>query len=163
MKPGILLLTGLLGLTACATQAPAPPGPAPSTEPPPDVRPSPVTPPAQPFFEAFGGMPAITATVDAFLGNLARDDRIAHRFAMVNPVRFRRLLIEEFCVLAGGPCSWSGDSMYAIHRTQDIRPDEFDSLVRDLTAAMNEVGVPRGAQNRLLGRLAPMYDDIVGH
>ncbi|HSG88721.1 MAG TPA: group 1 truncated hemoglobin [Pseudomonadales bacterium] len=117
--------------------------------------------PAQPFFEEFGGMPAITATVDAFLGRLAADERIVERFAMTDVARFRRLLIEQFCVLAGGPCTYTGASMAAAHRTQGIRADEFDALVRDLMDAMNEVGVPRAAQNRLLGRLAPMYGDIV--
>lgn len=114
-----------------------------------------------PFFEDMGGMAGITSTVDAFLRRLAQDERIVHRFAMIDVGRFRRLLIEQFCMLAGGPCDYSGASMRAAHRTQGIRDDEFDALVGHLRDAMEEVGIPLRARNQLLGRLAPMYGDIV--
>ncbi|MDZ7827383.1 MAG: group 1 truncated hemoglobin [Gammaproteobacteria bacterium] len=116
----------------------------------------------EPFYEELGGRQGIENIVDAFLSELARDERIVDRFAQTDIQRFRRLLIEQFCSLSGGPCEYSGDSMRAVHRTQDIRPDEFDALVRDLRRAMEQVGVPQAARNRLLGRLAPMYRDIVG-
>ena len=119
-------------------------------------------PTGEPFYRELGGREGIEAIVDAFLMELARDDRIVERFARTDIRRFRRLLIEQFCSLSGGPCEYTGDSMRAVHRTQDIRPDEFDALVRDLMRAMERVGVPQSARNRLLGRLAPMYDDIVG-
>jgi len=116
----------------------------------------------EPFYRELGGRDGIERIVDAFLLELARDERIVDRFAQADIERFRRLLIEQFCSLSGGPCEYSGDSMRAVHRTQDIRPDEFDALVRDLMDAMDRVDVPQAAQNRLLGRLAPMYRDIVG-
>lgn len=116
----------------------------------------------EPFYRELGGREGIEEIVDAFLVELARDERIVERFAQTDIDRFRRLLIEQFCSLSGGPCEYSGDSMRAVHRTQDIRPDEFDALVRDLMRAMDRTGVPQAAQNRLLGRLAPMYRDIVG-
>lgn len=119
------------------------------------------TPSDPPFFEEMGGMEGIAATVDAFLLRLAQDERIVDRFAMINVARFRRLLIEQFCMLAGGPCEYTGVSMRAAHRTQGIRDDEFDALVRNLVDAMEDVGIPLRARNQLLGRLAPMYADIV--
>lgn len=119
------------------------------------------TPSKPPFFEDMGGMAGITATVDAFLMRLAQDERIVHRFAMIDVARFRQLLIEQFCMLAGGPCEYSGASMLAAHRTQGIRDDEFDALVGNLMDAMEDVGIPLRVRNQLLGRLAPMYSDIV--
>lgn len=116
----------------------------------------------EPFYRELGGREGIEEIVDAFLVEIAGDERIVDRFAQTDIRRFRRLLIEQFCSLSGGPCEYSGDSMRAVHRTQDIRPDEFDALVRDLMRAMDRTGVPQAAQNRLLGRLALMYGDIVG-
>ena len=115
----------------------------------------------EPFYEQLGGADGIEAIVDAFLVELARDEQIVDAFARTDIARFRRLLIEQFCSLSGGPCEYSGDSMYAAHRTMGVTPGEMDALVRDLIDAMNAVGTPLGARNRLLGRLAPMYEDIV--
>lgn len=145
LLPMIVLLAAALLLAGCAS--------------PPHEEP--ITPSPRPFYDDFGGMEGITATVDAFLVRLGRNERIVHRFAMIDVGRFRRLLIEQFCVLAGGPCEYTGDSMRAAHRTQGIGPDEFDVLVRDLGDAMDDVGIPQSAQNRLLARLAPMYEEIV--
>lgn len=115
----------------------------------------------EPFFEELGGMDGVTAIVDAFLVELAQDEAIVERFAMTDIGRFRRLLIEQICSVAGGPCEYTGDSMRAAHRTMGLGPGEFDALVRDLIDAMEAVGTPLGARNRLLGRLAPMHEDIV--
>lgn len=115
----------------------------------------------EPFYEDLGGARGIEAIVDAFLAELARDEAIVGRFARTDIDRFRRLLVEQFCALSGGPCEYTGDSMYESHRTMGIAPGDMDALVRDLIDAMNTVGTPLGAQNRLLGRLAPMYADIV--
>jgi hemoglobin len=115
----------------------------------------------EPFFEDLGGMEGVTAIVDAFLVELAQDEAIVDAFAMTDIARFRRLLIEQICGVSGGPCEYTGDSMYDAHRTMGITPGEFDALVRDLMDAMDAIGTPQAAQNRLLGRLAPMYDDIV--
>ena len=101
----------------------------------------------EPYFDALGGRPGIEAIVE--------------RFAQTDVRRFRRLLVEFFCSVSGGPCEYTGDSMFDTHRTMGIEPGEMDALVRDLMGAFDDVGTPRAARNRLLGRLAPFYGDIV--
>lgn len=114
-----------------------------------------------PFYEELGGQAGIEALVDALLVRIAEDPRIVDRFAMTDVRRLRTRLVLQFCSLSGGPCVYDGDSMRDVHRTQGIDAGEFDALVRDLMQAMEDVGTPAGARNRLLGRLAPMYADIV--
>jgi hemoglobin len=42
-----------------------------------------------------------------------------------------------------------------------VTAGEFDALVEDLVATLNEFAVPKAEQDELLRLLAPMRDDIV--
>ena len=113
------------------------------------------------LYRALGETPGITVIVDKFLYRLADDTRIAHFFGDTNIKRFRRLLIEQFCVESGGPCKYTGDSMQIAHAHMRLTDANFNALVEDLVAGMEDAHVPVGAQNGLLARLAPMYHDIM--
>ena len=52
--------------------------------------------------------------------------------------------------------------MEATHRGMNISRAQFNSVVDDLIAAMEDRGISVSAQNALLARLAPMYSDIAG-
>ena len=73
----------------------------------------------------------------------------------------RDKLIEQFCVEAGGPCVYTGDSMQESHKGLTLTPSDFNALVEDLQAAMTVEGVPIPTQNRLLARLAPMRSQVI--
>lgn len=113
------------------------------------------------LYQALGGKPGITHIVEGMLLNVARDPRIVEHFRNVDPVRLRDKLIEKFCMDAGGPCTYTGDSMAEAHKGQRISPAEFNALVEDLMAAMTAQGVPVTAQNRLLARLATQRGEII--
>jgi hemoglobin len=113
------------------------------------------------LYRALGETAGITVIVDKFLYRLADDTRIAHFFGDTNIKRFRRLLIEQFCVESGGPCTYTGDSMQIAHTHMHLTDADFNALVEDLVAGMEDAHVPVGAQNGLLAHLAPMYHDIM--
>ncbi|MDZ7784532.1 MAG: group 1 truncated hemoglobin [Halioglobus sp.] len=110
---------------------------------------------------ASGGEAGITEIVDAFLVELSEDQDVLPLFAHTDIERFREKLIELLCDTAGGPCTYSGDSMRDTHRGMQISRAQFNSVVEDLIRAMEREQVPVGAQNELLRRLAAMYEDIV--
>jgi len=74
--------------------------------------------------------------------------------------RIKEKLVEQFCVLVGGPCIYTGRTMKRSHEGQNIDRAAFDALVENLQKAMDKNGVPFHSQNRLLAKLAPMYRDI---
>jgi len=113
------------------------------------------------LYRDLGAAPGIAAIVDGFLLHLADNERIVDTFADTDIAEFRRLLIEQICDLSGGPCEYSGRSMAEAHQDMDVSAMQFNALVEDFMKAMDDAGVPRGAQNRLLALLAPMHDDIV--
>lgn len=113
------------------------------------------------LYQRLGGQPGVEKIVDGVLYGIEHDQSIVHHFADTDIPRFRRLLIEQFCELSGGPCKYSGVSMQESHTGFQITQAHFDALVNHLITAMQQHNVPVEAQNELLAILAPMYKDVV--
>lgn len=113
------------------------------------------------LYQRLGGQPGVEKIVDGVLYGIEHDQSIVHHFADTDIPRFRRLLIEQFCELSGGPCKYSGVSMQESHTGFQITQAHFDALVNHLITAMRQHNVPVEAQNELLAILAPMYKDVV--
>lgn len=113
------------------------------------------------LYQDLGAQAGITRIVEGMLLNIARDERIVDRFRKIDIERLRDKLIEQFCVETGGPCTYTGDSMAESHKGQNISRSDFNALVEDLIAAMDEERVPVPEQNRLIARLAPMRGEII--
>jgi hemoglobin len=113
------------------------------------------------LYDDLGGQPGVARIVSAFLTRLAGDPISSPFFARTNMDRFEKLLNEHFCMISGGPCEYTGDSMRDVHRGHGISDAAFTALVQDLEMAMDDVRVPFYLQSRLLARLAPLHDEIV--
>ena len=113
------------------------------------------------LYDDLGARPGIEALVETLLYRVSDDPRISHHFVDVNIVNLNDRLVEQFCVLSDGPCAYSGKSMAEAHKFVKISQADFNALVEDLMWAMDERGLPRTTQNRLLRRLAALQTDIV--
>lgn len=110
---------------------------------------------------AFGGKGGIRRIADRTVELSEADPRIAEIFVAHDMVRLKRTLFEQFCYLLGAGCDYTGRDMRATHDGLGIRTADLNALVENLQQAMREQGVPFGAQNRLLSKLAPMSGDVV--
>lgn len=113
------------------------------------------------LYERLGGMEAIAAVVEDFRDRVAKDDRINQKFARTDLVRLRKMLIDQVCEAAGGPCTYTGRSMKDAHAGMKVTTGEFDALVQDLVATLNHFKVGKTEQDELLGVLGPLKPDIV--
>lgn len=113
------------------------------------------------LYRDLGEQAGITRIVEGMLLNIAADPRIVRHFENIDIVRLRDKLVEQICVEAGGPCTYTGDSMEESHKGQNLTPSDFNALVENLQDAMSTQGVPMPAQNRLLARLAPMRAQVI--
>lgn len=113
------------------------------------------------LYERLGGLEAIEAVVDAFVARCAGDDRINSKFGRTDVPRLKKMLVDQVCEAAGGPCTYSGRSMQETHDGMGVTAGEFDALVEDLVGTLDEFDVPKSEQDELLALLAPMRDDIV--
>ena len=113
------------------------------------------------LYQALGQKEGIHSLIRSFLYVIAEDPRIVDQFADAPIDRLEDKLNEMVCVLAGGPCHYTGDSMRRVHRGKNISDADFNALVEDLIKAMDKEGIPFTVQNTLLARLAAFHGDIV--
>jgi hemoglobin len=113
------------------------------------------------LYDRLGGIEAITAVVDAFVARCASDDRINPKFERTDIPRLKKMLIDQVCEATGGPCTYTGRDMKETHDGMGVTAGEFDALVEDLMATLDEFSVPKAEQDELLVLLAPMREDIV--
>ena len=132
-----LIISGLLLLTACASQ------------------------PKTTLYDDLGGQPAIDAIVDNFIKEIAADPQIFPYFADSHVSRFREKITEHFCHISDGPCQYTGDNMVDIHVGMQISENHFNRVVDLLYNAMAQDNIPHRPQNRLIARLAPLRKDII--
>jgi hemoglobin len=126
------------------------------------------TPSSQTLYTRLGGSAAIDTVVAVFIWNVAADNEINFFFAPVladsSGTRYRLLrqnLVQQICMVTGGPCLYMGRDMRTAHGGMSITINQFNALVNDLVAAMNTLAVPQTEQNDLLAILGPLCHDIV--
>jgi hemoglobin len=113
------------------------------------------------LFADMGGKDVITRVANDTADNFLADPRIKATFDNTNMDRFRVLLAQQFCVVAGGDCTYTGRSMKDTHKGLHLTNADFNAVVEDLQKAMDKDGIGFATQNRFLARLAPMQHDIV--
>ena len=113
------------------------------------------------LFRALGSQPGIDRIVGDFVPRLVADPRTGEFFKKTNQEHLKLMLAQQFCVVSGGDCVYTGIPMKLAHHDMDISKGDFDALVEVLQASMDAQGVPFSTQNQLLARLAPMHRDIV--
>jgi len=113
------------------------------------------------LYDRLGGIDAIRAVVDDFVGNVAADKRINKFFANTDIVRLKGNLVNQICQGTGGPCVYTGRSMRETHAGMGVRSSHFNALVGDLGKTLKKFKVPAREQRELVAILAPMKKDIV--
>jgi len=113
------------------------------------------------LYDRLGGKPAIEAVVGQFLQNVVADDRINAFFANADANDLSAKLVDLICQGTGGPCTYTGKDMKAAHQGMGVKEADFNALVEDLVAALDEFNVPEQEKGELLGILGPMKNAIV--
>jgi hemoglobin len=118
--------------------------------------------PGASLYDRLGGKDAITAVVVDFVEQrVAKDARINAFFASADIARLEGHLADQICEAADGPCKYTGKDMKTVHAGMNVKDVDFQALVEDLKMSLDHFKVPAREQQELLGKLAPMRDDIV--
>lgn len=123
--------------------------------------PAPAHPELRPVLDEFGGHEGLKALMDDFMVILLDDPRMRPFFEQVDQQRVKDKLAEQFCVILGGDCSYTGMDMVEAHAGIEVRHADFNILVEDLQIAMDGRDIPTRAQNKLLAKLAPMHREVI--
>jgi hemoglobin len=116
-----------------------------------------------PLYLRLGGQGAIAMVVDTFTARVHGDTALAPLFRGTDMDMFKRMMNELLCEATGGGCQYTGRSMRASHTGLNVTDAQFDTVVGYLSATLDQFNVPVREKNELLGLLAPMRGDIVGH
>ena len=118
--------------------------------------------PADPaLYRTFGEQPGLVKLVDDFMLRLLADPRTGPHFKDTNQKHIKEQLVDQFCKVSGGPCSYQGADMKSAHEGLEIGKRDFNALVEVLQQSMDAQAIPFTAQNQLLAQLAFMHRDIV--
>lgn len=113
------------------------------------------------LYARLGGAPGVQAIADTLIDRVAADPVMGPSFKDSKLDRIKRLLAEQICDLAGGPCRYSGDSMKEVHAGHHISEAQFYRMVDTLRAVLRERRVDQRSTNQLLRLLAPMKRDVI--
>lgn len=113
------------------------------------------------LYRAFGGEHGLRLVVSGFVRRLLAHPDMGPMFKDVKLDRLRQTLFEQFCVVAGGPCTYTGDDMHEVHKGLNLDKVSFNQLVEALQGSMDEQAIDFAAQRRLLARLAPMHREVL--
>src|SRR5262245_15762127 len=133
LGPAAILLS--IAVAACA------PAPVPPPPPPPPPMAAPPAPPS--LYQRLGGQQAITAVVDDFVANVAKDKRINRYFRKTDIPHLKMALVDQICQVTGGPCTYTGPSMREVHHNMKVTNKAFDALVENLVKTLNKFNVPQ--------------------
>jgi hemoglobin len=113
------------------------------------------------LYQQLGGQPGLVVLMDDLMVRLLADARMSPFFKDVDQKHVKEELVIQFCEVSGGRCKRKGPDMKKAHAGFDIDKAAFNALVEVLQQSMDARGIPFAAQNRLLGRLAPMHREII--
>jgi hemoglobin len=113
------------------------------------------------IYQQLGGQPKIEEVVDNFITEIEFDAVLFTFFKDSNIERFREKLSEHICMLTGGPCKYSGDSMQQVHAGMNITEAEFNHSVDLFINAMTKADIPHSVQNRVLAVIIHTRDQMI--
>lgn len=114
------------------------------------------------LYERLGGDSGVKMIASDLIDATRADPRGGRTFQeKVDIPRVKRLLAEQICMLAQGPCQYGGDNMRQVHAGMHISEAEFYRMVELLIEVLEKRGVGQRETNQLLALLAPMKRDIV--
>lgn len=113
------------------------------------------------LYARLGGMPVLQKVCGRLIDIASTAPVTRRSFKQVNLDRVKEKLAEQFCVLADGPCRYTGDDMALVHQGLNISEREFYGLVEQLRQILDAEGVGSREKNELLAKLAPMKPQIV--
>jgi hemoglobin len=147
----VLLLIGTsVGVNACARMA-TPAAPAPAAVP-------------KTLFQRLGGLEAVAAVTDDFLGRVLADPKLKPYFKGLEErdlQRIRQHVVDQLCNATGGPCFYPGKDMKTTHQEMEINADIYNAFTGHLGETLEKFKVPDRERNELATIINSLRGQIV--
>jgi hemoglobin len=145
-------------------QPPGPPNP-PMTSPPLGPSPKATIRDGKTLYQRIGGYDAIAKTVDAFLPHLIAElpklGTMATGLSDASKVRNRQMIVDQICMLAGGPCIFVGRPNDVTHQGLGITQEDWDKSQKALGITLDELKIKDPDKSELLAVIDGLKVDII--
>ena len=112
------------------------------------------------LYDRLGGLDAINALTESWVARVGGDDRANKKFARTDITRLKKEVVDQLCEATGGPCTYTGRGMER-YDGMAVTAGEFDVVMQQLDATLDEFNIPKADQDELVALLIPMRGDIV--
>ena len=153
MRPRILMT--LVALLAVAASTPA------------RSQQQPAAPAIPALYDRLGGLYPIAAVADDFINRVYDDatlnanPNIAKARSDLRKPGLKVHVANQVCMVAGGPCKYTGKGMKESHAGFHITPREWDALLVDFRASLDKFKVPPAEQQELIAIVESTKADII--
>lgn len=120
-------------------------------------------PAAKSLYQRMGGYDVIAGVVDDFINQLKADPafkRFGGGRAMDSLKRTRQLVVDQICMLAGGPCIYIGRDMKTAHAGLQITDKEWDSSINMFKNSLDKFKVQGREKQEFIAMLQKLKPDI---
>lgn len=121
--------------------------------------------PAKSLYERLGGYDRIAKIVDTFLPKLGMADpkvgAMISGLAETSRNRNRQMIVDQVCMLTGGPCVYIGRSMEAAHQGLQIDDALWQVSQKTLGATLDELKVGDPEKSELIAAIEKLKAEIV--
>ena len=85
------------------------------------------------------------------VARVGADDRANGKFVRTDIARLTKEVADQLCEVTGGLCTYTGRSVRETHAGMKTTAGEFDVVMQHLSAALDELHIPRTEQDELVG------------
>ncbi|TDJ45443.1 MAG: group 1 truncated hemoglobin [Gammaproteobacteria bacterium] len=113
------------------------------------------------LYESIGGAAAVDAAVDLFYEKVLADEWISGYFETVNMARQRNKQKAFLTFAFGGQNNYTGKDMRKAHAHMNLSEGDFDAVLENLGAALQELNVPEDLIARAAAVAMSVKDDVL--
>lgn len=112
-------------------------------------------------YEAIGGAAAVDAAVDIFYRKVLSDERISEFFDTVDMAEQHKKQKAFLTMVFGGPNAYTGKDMRTAHAGMNLTVEHFDAVAEALVSTLEDLEVPQGHINEIVGIALSVKDDVL--
>ena len=113
------------------------------------------------LYDRLGRRDGITRITRTLIANHMANPLVNTRYRASDMDKVERRAIEFFCAGTGGPETYSGEDMVAVHKGMNISEQEFVAVIDDAMAALRAHDVEQATCNEVLGILWSLKGQVV--
>ena len=114
------------------------------------------------LYERLGGRDKIAAAANEIVDAVSHDARTKRTFDGIKLAPLKLMVADHLCAVAGGPCTYRGETMTVAHTGLAITDEEFDVMGSFVDAAFAHQGVAIVDRRELEALLTLMRREVVG-